>query len=432
VGRREREAAEKMAFIVHGASPFGGTLTEGNVGPEIHQPNPEMALVCVGCDNFRAGTYDELKEHYKSEWHRHNLKRKLALLAPIGLQEFEQRVAAFAGDTGNDRSKKKEHLGSKARAKAEKRAQKHQSGAQQAAAAEPAEAGAREPRGGSRLGGGMGEVGEDEQMDVNDMSEEEFMEWKLKNSIKLAPGDSLFDRHSCGDDMATNLEYMASTYGFFVPFLEHVEDLPALMDYLRQKVSVGNVCLWCNKGFHSMEGVMKHMVDKSHCKVGIEGNEDEFQDFYSISLGGEDEEWETDSEEEVDEEMPDIDVRNAKGKGANAARLSQKHSKKINELEVSGGGTVKVLGHRAFNKYYRQSLRPLREDGGESTRKIVALIGDAYVARGAVTRFQGSSRRAKQNRQGEKFDNGFEMLNSMRVAIARNKFHRVRRNDYHA
>lgn len=123
--------------------------------------------------------------------------------------------------------------------------------------------------------------------------------------MKLAPGDSLFDRHTCGD-VATNLEYMATTYGFFVPYIEHVEDMPALMDYLGQKVSVGNVCLWCNKTFSSMEGVQKHMVDKSHCKVCLEGNEDEFQDFYDIALDNEEDEWETDSEEEVDHEIPEV------------------------------------------------------------------------------------------------------------------------------
>lgn len=58
-----------MAFIVHGSNPFGG-MSDAQAGPEIHQPNPEMALVCVGCDNYRAPSYDDLKEHYKSEWHR--------------------------------------------------------------------------------------------------------------------------------------------------------------------------------------------------------------------------------------------------------------------------------------------------------------------------------------------------------------------------
>ena len=57
--------------------------------------------------------------------HRHNLKRKLANLAPITVEEFEQRMQAYIGGP-TERNKKKEHLGNKAREKAEKRAAKMQ------------------------------------------------------------------------------------------------------------------------------------------------------------------------------------------------------------------------------------------------------------------------------------------------------------------
>lgn len=127
-----------------------------------------------------------------------------------------------------------------------------------------------------------------------------------------------------------------------------------------------------------------------------------------------------------------VDLDNAKGKGAHAARLSHKHSKTVNELEVAGGGVVKVIGHRAFNRYYKQSLRPLRDENREGTRKIIALIGGCYEARGACVRFQGSSRRAKANRRWEKKDNRSEFKNTLDMQIARNKFHKVRRSDYHA
>jgi hypothetical protein len=75
-----------MAFIVHGASPFG---TSG-LGNElvIHQPNADIALVCATCA-YKAASHDDLREHYKTEWHRHNLKRKVAGLAPIEQPEFE-------------------------------------------------------------------------------------------------------------------------------------------------------------------------------------------------------------------------------------------------------------------------------------------------------------------------------------------------------
>lgn len=32
------------------------------------------------------------REHYKQDWHRYNLKRKVASIPPVTLEEFEQRV----------------------------------------------------------------------------------------------------------------------------------------------------------------------------------------------------------------------------------------------------------------------------------------------------------------------------------------------------
>jgi hypothetical protein len=58
-------------------------------------------------------------------WRRHNLKRKLANLAPITVDEFEQRMQTYIGGPA-EKNKKKEHLGTKAREKAEKRAAKKQ------------------------------------------------------------------------------------------------------------------------------------------------------------------------------------------------------------------------------------------------------------------------------------------------------------------
>lgn len=39
---------------------------------------------------------------------------------------------------------------------------------------------------------------------------------------QLGPGDSLFDRNHVEGGLAENLAYMSRTYGFFVPFVEHV------------------------------------------------------------------------------------------------------------------------------------------------------------------------------------------------------------------
>jgi hypothetical protein len=135
-------------------------------------------------------------------------------------------------------------------------------------------------------------------------------------------------------------------------------------------VSIGCVCLWCNKAFHSLGAVQGHMRAKSHCKINLEGCEEEFQDFYDVDLtrfsapNDNDDEWDTEEEDEVDdledvEGLEDEDKADSKlvptqGRMAEAARLSKKHSKTINVMELD----AKILGNRAFLKYYRQKLRP--------------------------------------------------------------------------
>ena len=59
---------------------------------------------------------DELKEHYRSDWHRYNLKRKVAGLPVVGRELFErvmaQAGAASAGkkETGRDHLKRPEEM----------------------------------------------------------------------------------------------------------------------------------------------------------------------------------------------------------------------------------------------------------------------------------------------------------------------------------
>ena len=56
---------------------------------------------------------------------------------------------------------------------------------------------------------------------------------------------------------------MAKAHSFFIPDAEFLVDAPGLLQYLGDKISVANVCIYCNgkgKSFHSLEAVRAHMV----------------------------------------------------------------------------------------------------------------------------------------------------------------------------
>ena len=48
-------------------------------------------LTCISC-RVAFNDADLQRDHYKSEWHRYNLKRKIAELPPITLENFDNRI----------------------------------------------------------------------------------------------------------------------------------------------------------------------------------------------------------------------------------------------------------------------------------------------------------------------------------------------------
>ena len=52
-----------------------------------------MTYTCITCGvGFSSG--DDQRIHYKSDWHRYNLKRKVAGMVPVSAEGFRDRVLA--------------------------------------------------------------------------------------------------------------------------------------------------------------------------------------------------------------------------------------------------------------------------------------------------------------------------------------------------
>ena len=60
--------------------------------PTVGLAEPQTAeFRCLACA-LSFATLDELKVHYKQEFHRANLQRKISGLAPISAEEFQRRA----------------------------------------------------------------------------------------------------------------------------------------------------------------------------------------------------------------------------------------------------------------------------------------------------------------------------------------------------
>lgn len=275
---------------------------------------------------------DLQRAHYKTDWHRYNLKRKVAELPPVTADGFQERVLAqrtvdasklqdkhsqycdicrkqFVSDKSYE-----SHLRSRKHKELEKR---------------KAEKNTTTPQGTDEK--------ETTKIDVTKEKEviDEPEEANSDDDEPLETNECLFCSHF-EEDMERNLKHMSSVHGFFLPDLEYLENLEGLMRYLAEKVGVGYMCLYCNekgKMFLSVEAAQHHMVDKSHCKLYFEGDAAlEFAEYYDYSK----------SYPDNGEHSPDDEVVHG-------------NNLKVNEdmeLVLPSGTTV---GHRLLKTFYRQN-----------------------------------------------------------------------------
>jgi len=230
-----------------------------------------------------------------------------------------------------------------------------------------------------------------EPSEERQLTEQELIDEKIKNSRILGLEECLFCQFK-SQDVAGNLEHMTITHGFFIPDIEYLKALEGLLKYLGEKVSIGNVCLYCNgkgKSFQTLEAVGAHMRDLNHCKLLYEGNEDEYADFYDFSA-----DWQN---------IPQVE-----GQDETAQRPTVTVSDDGCELIFQDGKTV---GHRSLNVYYRQKYRPV--DNRDSV--IINSLMNQYRALGWTEKWHNSQAAAR-----EKADQRHQADMSMKLGVKAN------------
>lgn len=202
---------------------------------------------CLNC-NVKFQNADIQREHYKTDWHRYNLKRRVADLPPITAEDFQKRVLQQRKDDEqakqdiplycsacrtkfiSDKSYSN-HLNSKKHHEnillAEKSAEKlgnqnddkmkvvNESTKKPAAQIEDAE-------------------------DSDGMEVEEVDEWDYENPIEN--NDCIFCPHR-SEDLVENVKHMSVVHSFFIPDTEFLTDLEGLLLYLGEKVARGKLIL---------------------------------------------------------------------------------------------------------------------------------------------------------------------------------------------
>lgn len=303
----------------------------------------------------------------RSDWHRYNLKRRVAQLPPVDEETFRSKVSVHAdGDASvsepKDRESKKE---ARRRAKDSIREQKRL--LLQSARKSMTEESTVEISTIQKLElNEKGAVSQEDKLSIPEdnieeetsqgPSEEDLIRKKMENKVDIPPTTCLFCQRKFGSNFATldeNLEHMRLKHGLFIPEKKYLTDLEGLLQYLGEKIGFGNVCLCCLYQGKDIVAVRDHMLNKRHMKIPYETEDEklEISDFYDFSSTyttevpeGDDEDWEDvgDASGDDDEDfMGPTDVIYKDG---------------LDLILPSGA----VLGNRAHARYYRQNLAPER------------------------------------------------------------------------
>ncbi|RKO95998.1 hypothetical protein CAUPRSCDRAFT_12300 [Caulochytrium protostelioides] len=226
---------------------------------------------------------------------------------------------------------------------------------------------------------------------------------KIAASVKLDPvHDCLFCVHA-SEDISANIEHMVKVHSFFIPYLDHVVDVEGLLSYLGKKMAGATTCLQCNgagRALHTLEAVRKHMIDKGHCSINMaDEGLDEFYAFRAdeLNMGSDDEDdasWEDvgdgavggDDNDDAEDEETDADTK----KSSSALIFRRPDFAPMvgtNPDEEEGHVTAmphpeltlpsgKRLGHRFFNRYWRQTLPNDLVPLSEQQQLVRAGLGD--------------------------------------------------------
>lgn len=318
-------------------------------------------FTCITC-SVAFSDADIQRSHYKTDWHRYNLKRKVIQLPPITAEDFQSRVCQqrakeleLSKDEGVFCKICRKSFATKKAFDNHILSKKHR------IALDDLEATSETMLNDFDVIGAVKNIPKKEVIDrrcqlpllkeVTMDVDDEDSDWEDESGSEC---DDEFDqdnfdeitqsnpilKHNClfcshhSRSLSRNLKHMYAEHTFFVPDLDYVCDIQGLLLYLGEKVCKFNMCLWCNlkgKGFYSMDAAQSHMRDKGHCKMLHEGESLlEYMPYYDYSKSYPDDE----DDINLDDEIPpieDIDTGDY-------------------QLTLPSGATI---GHRSLFVYYK-------------------------------------------------------------------------------
>ncbi|KAI7876590.1 hypothetical protein K492DRAFT_210235 [Lichtheimia hyalospora FSU 10163] len=241
------------------------------------------AFTCIAC-RVVFPTSERQRSHCRTDWHKYNLKRKIADLPPVDAEQFAQKVLAQQALHREEEERQGlsyECSTCRKTYTSENGYYNHmQSKKHREMQVKQEIMGMHPQRKPVQVGPLFSDIS-----DISDQSDLED-EHNTITGCKDPAGTCIFCLFP-SKDLDDNIEHMCRVHGFFLPDCEYLVDQRGLILYLADKIEHDYICLYCNgrgKEYKNPQAVRAHMIDKGHCKMAYDDTEDpaELLHFYDF------------------------------------------------------------------------------------------------------------------------------------------------------
>ncbi|EMG48113.1 REH1 Cytoplasmic 60S subunit biogenesis factor REH1 [Candida maltosa Xu316] len=416
--------------------------------------NPETASFTCNTCGVKFLNAELQRQHMKTEWHRYNLKRRVANLPSITSEVFAEKIINSKHVTKNENEdeygfyiatrKKKNNHGERQVTKKFLKSQKNR-GRREEILGDDHELRSASPAGsiasefsqfsfgdvdfhevesvqtGSELNyteeSDFTDIGSDLLSDEEIHDEDDGEEHEDESSSDELDAIPITHCFYCGannHEIENNIKHMFSKHGLYIPERSFLVDVEGLLEYLSEVVSLDHECLVCGFEGKNLESIRQHIVSKGHCKIPYETKEEKLAvaEFYDF-IGDDDDEQQTSTKTEkatrkhvgFSEESPSTVL-------VDYTEEEQPEDNGINDnyalVEIDPSGvelrtpTGSRIGHRTMQRYYRQNIQLPREyTPAQTTQALVDRRYSPGLTPYQVTRQEKEVRRIENNEKNK-------------------------------
>lgn len=364
-----------------------------------HTTNNITTYTCISCQvEFPSMQLQRI--HMKTEWHRYNLKRRVAQLTPVTNEVFQLKIAnskdqvkyddfGFVIEESKPKYKKdslRYNLLNRGR-KLNKTLENDSSRDTSPAFSEVSTFSLGTMKSHSEFEDDTDDAHsiasahlKADTTDYNSEATEEMSDSDYYEDVEeINEPLEVTDCFYCGtkfEAIDDNIQHMLLTHGLYIPNLTYLSDKEGLLRFLSDIIVIDKECVKCGFDSNTLIGIRQHIVAKGHACIPYETKEMRhfFDKYYDFSLKDESE-----SEYEVVEDSCETGDYTSATIDSTGVELALPNGYK--------------LGHRSMSRYYRQNSSVHRRlSQGEMTIAAINKENEKLLHYQATAQFKKESK----------------------------------------